>query len=360
MSFMQMLSMASGGSKGAKPPTVGAPKPPATASSSSSSPALPNRAASAGAKPSQSVNPQLGKFSMSEEERREQQKRIDRLKAERMKERAAKEAAKPAAKAKTAAPRKPKKTASAPPPSFSTSRSRTAASPRSLQPAAQPAKKKLSYAELMKQAESVDSEGLKVTVKSRPKKDEKSSRGSTPSIDAPKPVKEPVKKTAPPVPALRAAARPRSTTNRAPQKKEPPRPKSAEPRPKAAPAPFSKPMPKLLEKQKRRQELERKRGRHYDDEDDDDLDDFVVDEDDEELEEDRGYDRDEIWKILGRGRRAPRVWDEEDDLSDMEATGDQVLEEERRSALHGKRDDEAEEQELARRAKEKQLKKRRL
>lgn len=133
-------------------------------------------------------------------------------------------------------------------------------------------------------------------------------------------------------------------------------------------------MQKLLDKRKDR-EL---RSARYDDEYDEDMDDFIVnDEDDEDIidvrddeeddgyygrtsgrsrsryDEDPGYDREEIWSMFSRGKRRADYMEYEDDLSDMEATGEDVLREEMRSTRMARREDEEQERELRRHAEEK-------
>ncbi|KAK7204691.1 SPT2 chromatin protein-domain-containing protein [Myxozyma melibiosi] len=127
------------------------------------------------------------------------------------------------------------------------------------------------------------------------------------------------------------------------------KPESAASASKHQPAPFAKPMAGLLKKRKA----------HYDS--DSSLDDFIVDDEDEEEEErgyskrrgDPGYDREEIWSLFSRGRPRPRFNDYDEDDDDMEVSGLEVLKEEQRSALAAKRDDEREAEEERRRAEEK-------
>jgi protein SPT2 len=80
-------------------------------------------------------------------------------------------------------------------------------------------------------------------------------------------------------------------------------------------------------------------------------DDFIVDDDEEEAEEHVGYDRNEIWKIFGRNRQ--RYEDYDDDLSDMEATGAEILREETRAEKSAKLEEKAEAERERRRIEEK-------
>lgn len=98
----------------------------------------------------------------------------------------------------------------------------------------------------------------------------------------------------------------------------------------------------------------------------DDEDDFVVDDEDEDNgyckrsskkrphSRDAGYDREEIWRIMGRGKSRDSYYNNyEDDLSDMEATGADILEEEDRSAKRARMEDIKEQERERRLAEEK-------
>ncbi len=134
------------------------------------------------------------------------------------------------------------------------------------------------------------------------------------------------------------------------------------PKPKNAyvsstPAPFSRPMPKLAAK------LEKSNKRRRHDEDDYDLsDDFIVDDEEEDVERPRkhlrklnndgpGYDRDEIWAIFNRGKKRDDYQYDDYDSDDMEANGTDVLMEESRSTVLGRLEDLKEEKEEKKRAK---------
>ncbi|KAK9245218.1 SPT2 chromatin protein-domain-containing protein [Lipomyces tetrasporus] len=114
------------------------------------------------------------------------------------------------------------------------------------------------------------------------------------------------------------------------------------------PAPFAKPMEGLLKKNKAAEES------------DESLDDFIVSDDEEEDDgygpsrrtgekNGPGYDREEIWNLFRRGGRS-RNYDYEDDDDNMETAGFDVLREEMRSTAHARKEDdmmEAEERRLA-------------
>ncbi|ANB12372.1 hypothetical protein AWJ20_623 [Sugiyamaella lignohabitans] len=117
--------------------------------------------------------------------------------------------------------------------------------------------------------------------------------------------------------------------------------------------------PDIAHRQRPKQGFPEKRrpARRQDDYDESDDDGFIVDDEEEEARSrDVGYDRDEIWSIFNKGRKR-QYYSDEDDLSDMEASGSQVFAEEQRSAIYGRREDDMEEQELQRRAEEKRRKK---
>lgn len=328
-----MLSMVSKGSSASEPST-GQGNPPKVASSTAKGVASSTHK-SKEAKPTVATAAPV----MSEAERREQQARVERLKAARLKEKqeaaAAKAKGREKGKAATSSSR-PKTTTTNKPKTNTTKKSKPRV-PEYTEPASSP-KKKLSFKEIMQQADKVNTDNLKLTVKVRKdsengkKQQPQSSRAnksqgrarSTPDGDKGPDVK----------PSTSSRPSPKPSTS-----PSPPVSKKAS----SAPAPFSRPMESLVEKQKRR------RQRYEDEYDDEDDDGFIVD--DEEEEQDLGYNRDEIWKIFGRRRRDD--FDEDDDLSDMEATGSQVLEEESRSSLQARLDDKREEEELQRLAMEK-------
>lgn len=68
---------------------------------------------------------------------------------------------------------------------------------------------------------------------------------------------------------------------------------------------------------------------------------------------DPGYDRDEIWSMFNRGKRRVDYIEDEDDLSDMEATGADLFKEELRSSRVARQEDDAEERRLKKLAMEK-------
>ncbi|KAH3675473.1 hypothetical protein WICMUC_002762 [Wickerhamomyces mucosus] len=82
-----------------------------------------------------------------------------------------------------------------------------------------------------------------------------------------------------------------------------------------------------------------KRSLHEYSDEEDFSDDFIVDDDEQDMETDIGYDRNEIWKIMNRGRTKSHYNDYDDDLSDMEATGTDILLEEDRSSKRARQED---------------------
>jgi protein SPT2 len=290
--------------------------------------------------------------SLSEQERIEQQNRIERLKAARLE-------SQKQASAKT---KKPDKQPRAPAKKATKSSTKSPAQPSTktrgptsyVPPVSHTPKKKvcwtsknvgsslltqLNFKDIMKQADNVNSEKLKLTVKVR--KDQPPSKRTSREGTA-----KAITDSRSSSPVTQKPSRPEV------EKKSQLPDKQAGKLKCSGPAPFSKPMPSLLEKR-------RKKTAQRDEESDEDIDDFIVDDEEEEEQlrsRDIGYDRDEIWGIFNRGKRRSHFEDQDDDLSDMEATGSQVLDEERRSAYHGKKEDEREEMELQRRADAKRKK----
>ncbi|KAK9446843.1 SPT2 chromatin protein-domain-containing protein [Limtongia smithiae] len=116
----------------------------------------------------------------------------------------------------------------------------------------------------------------------------------------------------------------------------------------AAPAPFAKPMDGLIKKKRRAKE----------DESDSSLDDFIVSDEDGGDEDgegrDLGYDPEEIRNLFRRNNGEERSYSNyDDDDDDMEASGFDVLREEQRSLVAGRREDERELEAERRRAEAK-------
>lgn len=342
MSFLRMLSMASGdsssgGDNNKKPPSIASTKP----ASRKPDPKLEQASSSSSFK-----NTAAGDIStMSEQDKLEQQQRIERLKADRLKSK--QEAA--AAKARNQPSKKTTSTTNTnktKPSKSTSSKGKTKGKAEYLEPASSPPKKKLSFKEVMQQANNVNSDNLKMTVKVRKDNEQANNRKHTP-VSRSSSTEGPGKHSPRPHPAsssrsLPGSESPAKAKSNSDYSRKPKQPASAPV--KAAAAPASKPMDSLLEKQKRR------RQRYEESDEEEYMDGFVVD-DEEDEEASLGYNRDEIWKIFGRRRRDDYA--DDDDLSDMEATGSQVLEEENRSTAQGQLDDKLEEEELKRLAMEK-------
>ncbi|KAK9368925.1 SPT2 chromatin protein-domain-containing protein [Lipomyces kononenkoae] len=126
--------------------------------------------------------------------------------------------------------------------------------------------------------------------------------------------------------------------------------------PKArTPAPFAKPMEGLIKRRKAAEESDAS------------LDDFIVSDDEDDdvsttmnrragKSRGPGYDREEIWNLFRRGGRSSNFDYEDDD--DMEASGFDVLREEITSTAHARKEDEMMEEEERRLAEEKKARKR--
>ncbi|PRT53217.1 hypothetical protein B9G98_00837 [Wickerhamiella sorbophila] len=180
------------------------------------------------------------------------------------------------------------------------------------------AKKKFSFKDIMKKAETLDKDKFRLQVKTRGRKPDAPKQTKTAALLAAKPAKP--------------APRQPSPAEKQPLKRS------------SGPAPIALPSAKLAEKLRRKSSVAQDR--------DDDMDDFI---DDDEEEEEPSY-RDEIWKLFNRGRsRSDFVDDYSDD--DMEATSADVLAEEMKSARQARREDQEEEARLQRLAAEKARKK---
>ncbi|KAK9318282.1 SPT2 chromatin protein-domain-containing protein [Lipomyces starkeyi] len=260
-------------------------------------------------------------------------------------------------------------------------------------------RKKPNFLDILKEAEKVDSEKLKVTVKVRDpkKKPEKTGskvlgnrhshspspsvgnpppkfsttpakgqiidstattttsnldrigRPSSPAIKGTKISDRKLVKDRRPVTVKTASAKP--TASLSTKDKLPSRPVQKT----HTPAPFAKPMEGLLKKRKAA------------DESDASLDDFIVSDEEEEdhgssfarrsagKARGPGYDREEIWNLFRRGGRS-RNYDYEDDDDNMEASGFDILREELRSTAQARKEDEMMEEEERRLAEEKRKK----
>lgn len=196
-----------------------------------------------------------------------------------------------------------------------------------------PAKKKLNFREIMKQAEKVDADNLKMTVKVR-------------------------KETKRPILSTRAQSSISNDGNSFGETETSSNrngmdaktllssiSRSVSPAKRPSSAPFSRPMDSL----KKKLEGKKSRERIYND-DYGDVDGFVVSDEDQGTGT-NGY-RDEIRKIFSRNGQKRSYYDDyyDDGSSDMEATGSQVFDEEQHSELHARKEDVAEELELKRRA----------
>lgn len=325
-----------GGEDGKPGSNNSAKKPTATRTTSITSSGTPKSRTSASTGP---PRPQV-KTSLSAQEQQEQRKRIERLKAARLGSQP------PPTKVQKTSPPIPQRKRSAP--STTGSAAASAATRRASantyvaeqQPPKAPSKK-LNFREIMKQAEQVDSEKLKVTVRVRnqdPSKAAQQNRSTkTPDLrgrasgtrqdDKPisrkpngfpsgtpissssrsgggnpgpissasrmKPVntvKDPRKSSQSPSSGMTSASRksssisqPSTSRNRVPhksgdrQQSQPTRPAPVS----RSPAPLAQPMQKLVEKRKKRADVVHSNS-YYDNDDDESLDDFIVDDEDDE------------------------------------------------------------------------------
>ncbi|CCH46228.1 hypothetical protein BN7_5819 [Wickerhamomyces ciferrii] len=222
--------------------------------------------------------------------------------------------------------------------------------PRSSSP-----QKRLSFKELMMQAEE----------KAKLLKERKEQSPNPTQITAPKHISKTQPRSTRPSPNPQSSTyssirRSTTPTNNIPRQRSAPppqRPQAAPPKPKPRPKEFAKPSAQLqakLDAKKRKEQTMKKQSKqNYYDEDEYESDFIEDDEEIEEEEEDVGYDRDEIWKMFNRGKSRSDFIDQDDDLSDMEATGSEVLNEEMRSAKRARLEEKEEAERERRRIEEK-------
>ncbi|CAK9438999.1 uncharacterized protein LODBEIA_P32230 [Lodderomyces beijingensis] len=267
-----------------------------------------------------------------------------------------------------------------------TSSSLLAKGSSSFEPVVTPAKPKMSYSELMKKAAGIDHSKLSIKYpqKERTSKGEKpatSPKRSSPKPDltAPNPAKsvssrtassprerdghgnraQPMARTGEATSSNRPTKFPESTKKMAsPNPKKPSvareseqaRPKQKVPEPtRQASAKLQAMLDKKRQRDNKQLHLRGRGGRHEEDSEDD-LSDFVAS-DEEELDDGVDYNRDEIWAMFNKGKR--HHYDYDDDSDDMEATGAEVFEEERRSKINADREDRLEQERLDRLAEQK-------
>lgn len=113
---------------------------------------------------------------------------------------------------------------------------------------------------------------------------------------------------------------------------------------------------------RRRLEAKRKASRVQEtqqDEYESDMDDFIDDDEEEDsfVERDPGYDRDEIWALFNRGKRRSDYAFDDDDEDDMEANGGEIIEEEERARKMARLEDKREEEWLRKHEMEKKKRK---
>ncbi|CCE82836.1 Piso0_002586 [Millerozyma farinosa CBS 7064] len=225
--------------------------------------------------------------------------------------------------------------------------------------------KRSKFSDLMKKASQVDKSKLSVSIKSKSKSPE-----TTASVKGKKSAVSEKAAARTPVPNDSVRSRKdQSKTKAAPALK----PQKAQ---SSAPLPMRGPSSNLKERLKQAGKLKSsnksssvngRQGSRYkeeyddDDEDEDDsnLNDFVVS-DDEEVGESNPpeYDRDEIWALFNRGRKRSYYDRYADyDSDDMEATGAEIFEEERKSRMTAQLEDQRELEEEQRLADLKRMRK---
>lgn len=212
-------------------------------------------------------------------------------------------------------------------------------------------KPKMSFSELMKKASSIDHSKITVNIGAKQKSPDLQRKG-----DAPLRRKEPSAK--PVEPRLSGPQRPvRAPTSAKPLAKPVARssvaPKAPPPKPAVkAPLPIRKPSAQLQQKLKRTPTAQESAD------EDSDLDSFIELDEEDAVEQDQGYDRDEIWAIFNRGKKRT-YYNADSDSDDMEATGAEIWQEEDRSKRDAMLEDKREAEEEARRAALKKARKQR-
>ncbi|KAI5960941.1 uncharacterized protein KGF55_004208 [Candida pseudojiufengensis] len=224
--------------------------------------------------------------------------------------------------------------------------------PNDPNPSSKTIKQKLTFNELMKRASSIDHEKLSIKY---PKKS-KSPESVKPKNQASQASDSHSTSTKADAPNNTVKNHSSPATSR--DKKKPP---SLDPKKKLVssnPIPSRQPNAKLqakisLNKSKKTNQIKKPNVDGYDEEEDDsEMDDFLAS-DDEVINNDDGYDREQIWAMFNKGKK--RSYHPYDDYSDedMEATGADILEEEFKSKLDAEREDRKEAEAEKRRALEK-------
>ncbi|ODV80711.1 SPT2-domain-containing protein [Suhomyces tanzawaensis NRRL Y-17324] len=227
--------------------------------------------------------------------------------------------------------------------------------------------KKMSFNDLMKRASKIDQSKLSISFQSKNKSPEaplaKSSRPSSRASSVPaesRKTKQPASsRPRPPPPPARPTQRSRSVPS------EPRHPKESR-----APLPIRGPSAMLESKLKTKKPV---RGtgssnggsfghRNHEDEEEydseDSMDSFIESDDEEEFRRQKSaaeYDRDEIWAIFNKGKKRS-YYNDDYDSDDMEATGAEIFEEERRSKRNAELEDRREAEEERRLAELKRKK----
>ncbi|SCU85804.1 LANO_0C05468g1_1 [Lachancea nothofagi CBS 11611] len=195
--------------------------------------------------------------------------------------------------------------------------------------------KKLSFDELMKQAEEKATSPPKTL----------SGNGQTPRPAPRVPFKQAANRTQ--KEGFRSKFRQGQRDTSHPRKADIERPTHKQQRPPVSKPSIAQPNAKLRKKldiiKQRRQ------SKHHESDDGEDLDDFIEDDDEEQ-----DYNRDEIWAMFNKGKRRRDFGS--DDESDMEANEMEILEEEEHAAKMARLEDKKEEQWLKKHEQQKRKK----
>lgn len=211
--------------------------------------------------------------------------------------------------------------------------------------------KKMSFEELMKQAEN------------NAQTNEGKSSSASPRKNTPDPQSQSRRHVS--KPGFKSTDRRRRAASQEPVRPIP-KPQQQQPRTKESrPIKLAQPRnnfakPNELLRKKLESKRQAARSRHQrEDEYESDMDDFIEDDEADAmaLERDPGYDRDEIWALFNRGKRRSDYAFDDDEEDDMEANEMEIIEEEERARKMAKLEDKREEEWLKRHEVEKKRRK---
>lgn len=212
-------------------------------------------------------------------------------------------------------------------------------------------KKKLSFKDVLKQASSIEKSKLEVNLRVTNQRPEKAHRKPTVGSDLRSSVKGMEAINKPPVREGRSGLRGKSVPSCGVVQAK----SACKSVSETFLAPFAQPSAeikaRLEQRKKEREQQKRSRSSALKE---DDLDDFIVSDDDEDVNGGSHKVGSEIWSLFNR-RPKHSYYDEYDSADEMEATGWDIFDEERRSAAQARREDIEEERRLEALAKNKKM-----